>query len=321
MTFKYVPLPRFKSFEGYEFRIQLPSRSIVFVWIYRPPPSTKNKLTFPMFMEEFPDLIDSYASEKQQVVFLGDINFHYDSTTDNYVKTLKAMLSERNLQQVVDQPTHKNKHILDWLIKRDDDDSVNAIQVFDKALSDHFVVYFNILNASIPAEKKTVTSRKLKEINHRQLSQDMRSIQTSPDDDPTDLVSKYNTGLEQLLDKHAPEKTRVTTARQSAPWLNDEIKLLKQQRRQAERSWWKDNITIKRQIYQHHCQLMKRAIDAAKKEYYRSRITSCTTSKALYQVTNTLSGKEKATSLPEHIPKQQLPDHFCAYFHDKVSRI
>ena len=99
------------------------------------------------------------------------------------------------------------------------------------------------------------------------------------------------------------------------------IKLLKQQRRQAERSWRKDNITIKKQIYQHHCQLVKRAIDAAKKEYYRSRITSCTTSKALYQVTNTLSGKEKATSLPEHIPKQQLPDHFCAYFHDKVSSI
>ena len=23
----------------------------------------------------------------------------------------------------------------------------------------------------------------------------------------------------------------------------------------------------------------------------------------------------------EHIPKQQLPNHFCAYFHDKVSRI
>ena len=136
----------------------------MFVGIYRPPPSTKNKLTIPMFMEDFPDLLDSYASEKQQVVFLGNINFHYDSTTDNYVKTLKAMLNERNLQQVVDQPTHKNKHILDWLIKRDDDDSVNAIEVFDKALSDHFLVYFNILNASIPAEIKTVTSRKLKEI-------------------------------------------------------------------------------------------------------------------------------------------------------------
>ena len=51
MTFKCVPLPRFKSFEGYEFRIQLPSRSIVFVGIYRPPPSTKKKLTIPMFMD------------------------------------------------------------------------------------------------------------------------------------------------------------------------------------------------------------------------------------------------------------------------------
>ena len=58
MTFKCVPLLRFKSFEGYEFRIQLPSRSIVFVGIHRPPPSTKNKLTIPMFMEEFPDLLD-----------------------------------------------------------------------------------------------------------------------------------------------------------------------------------------------------------------------------------------------------------------------
>ncbi|GFR84543.1 ATP-dependent DNA helicase [Elysia marginata] len=149
LTFKNNSLTKFKSFEGYELRL----RSIKLIAIYRPPPSKKNKFTTAVFLDEFEDLIDSYVTE-QQIILLGDTTFHYDSTTDNYVKKLKTMLNNRNLHQAIDEPTHIKTHTLDWLILREDDTSIYGIQVSDKALSDHFVITFTIPIDRPKVEKK-----------------------------------------------------------------------------------------------------------------------------------------------------------------------
>ncbi|GFS16373.1 ATP-dependent DNA helicase [Elysia marginata] len=154
LTFINTPLTKFKSFEGYELRLQHPTRSIKLIAIYRPPPSKKNKFTTAVFLDEFEDLIDSYLTDQQQIILLGDINFHYDSTTDNYVKKLKTMLNNRNLRQAIDEPTHIKTHTLDWFILREDDTSIYGIQVADKDLSDHFVITFTIAIGRPKVEKK-----------------------------------------------------------------------------------------------------------------------------------------------------------------------
>ena len=97
-----------------------------------------------MFIEEFCDLLDNYLITNDHLVLLGDINLHYDSEVEFYAQKMKTCLRNRNLTQLINEPTHIKNHILDWVIVRDDDDLVQNIEVSDKCLSDHYVVSFNI---------------------------------------------------------------------------------------------------------------------------------------------------------------------------------
>ncbi|GFS26255.1 polypeptide N-acetylgalactosaminyltransferase [Elysia marginata] len=103
---------------------------------------------------------------------------------------------------------------------------------------------------------------------HQELSNDLKAIaiKHSPNDTSTSLVEKYNATPEKLLEKHAPLKART-----SAPWINADVKLQKQQQRQAERAWRKEKTTVKRQIYQYYHKRVKKAINNAKRDYYRSK--------------------------------------------------
>ena len=56
-------------------------------------------------------------------------------------------------------------------------------------------------------------------------------------DDPDEFAALFDNILGSLLDRHAPVKHKNTTNRSCVPWMNDEIKLAKRQRRKAERKW------------------------------------------------------------------------------------
>ena len=57
-------------------------------------------------------------------------------------------------------------------------------------------------------------------------------------DDPDELAtSLFDSTLRSLLDRHAPVKHKNTTSGPYVPWMKDEIKLAKRQRRKAERKW------------------------------------------------------------------------------------
>ncbi|GFR89728.1 RNA-directed DNA polymerase from mobile element jockey [Elysia marginata] len=161
-------------------------------------------------------------------------------------------------------------------------------------------------------EKKTVTSRNIKQLDHEELSNDLKAIaiEHSPNDTSTSLKEKYNATLEKLLEKHAPLKAKTITDRISAPWINADVKLQKQQRRQAERAWRKEKTTVKRQIYKYHHKRVKKTINNAKRDYYRSKILSCSTSKALFRLTSTLGARSKRTPLPDQI----TDDNFLTVF-------
>ena len=76
--------------------------------------------------------------------------------------------------------------------------------------------------------------------------------------DSSDLLHSYNSGLREVLDKHAPLRHRRITDRSSAPWLTVQVKEAKQQRRCAERRWRKSGLTVHRQIFIHHREKVKK---------------------------------------------------------------
>jgi hypothetical protein len=51
------------------------------------------------------------------------------------------------------------------------------------------------------------------------------------------LVDCYNTTLADLLDNHAPLKTKTVTVRPQVAWYSEEVRVAKRERRRAERKW------------------------------------------------------------------------------------
>ena len=58
-----------------------------------------------------------------------------------------------------------------------------------------------------------------------------------PPSDLDKLVDCYNTTLVDLLDRHAPLKTKTVTVRPQVPWYSEEMREAKRERRRLERKW------------------------------------------------------------------------------------
>ena len=306
----------FRTFELCRLHVKLPGQTITIIALYRPTPSKKNKLTVAMFMPEFTDLLDELANSCPKLVILGDINLHFDSSTDRNVRKLKTQLSTLGLVQPVNEPTHRLGHTLDWVIASDSL-SIHELAVENKLISDHFTISFS-LNLQKPGPvKRDVTSRDLRRVDLASFRADLRSLQFDEDD----LAGSYNSRVGEVLDRHAPLATRRVTDRPSAPWLTLEVKRARQLRRQAERRWHKTKLTVHRQIYDYHRRQVNDLVRKLKTDFTTSKIENSTSCKELYRVSNALLGKQKDKTYPTNIKVDDLPDTFCDYFINKIASI
>ena len=74
-----------------------------------------------MFTEQLPDL--NYINYLPGFVCLvGDMNIHFDNPLQSLTKQTLTTLSLYDLVQVINKPTHRCGHIIDWVIVRPDDD-------------------------------------------------------------------------------------------------------------------------------------------------------------------------------------------------------
>ena len=121
-----------------------------------PPPSRQNKLTNTMFLEQFSDLLESYVSCDRLFV-VGDLNVHFDKLSDPSTSALNVVLDNLRLHQLVNVPTHRSGHTLDWLITNRATDVLD-LTVVDMLLSDHFVISFDLLLRKPVREKRKIIS-------------------------------------------------------------------------------------------------------------------------------------------------------------------
>ena len=275
-----------ESFESCETQVNYAGQSLTVICLYRPLPSKTNQLKTTQFMWEFPELLEYLATRCQKLVVLGDINLHFDSNSDPNVKSLKSLFPNPS-----PRPTHQRAnsfnrrgYTLDCMIATEDI-SIRDIEAVDKLLSDHFVVSFNF-NLRKP------TSRDIRK-------SDLNAFKPNggaPQLDSSDLLHSYNSGLREVLDKHALLRNRRITDRPSAPWLTLQTKEVKQQRSRAEPHWRQSALTVHRQIFTHHREKVKKLFLHAKNNYVSNKIESSSSCKDLFHITDQLSGKKSAPS-------------------------
>ena len=136
----------FTSFEAVELQLSINKLSAKCICLYRLHKVLHKvkhtKVNFPIFLSEFTDHLSNYASSTVDVSILGDFNLHYDNSSDSYVKRTNSVLSDFGFSQLVDRPTHKLNHILDWVVVCKDKTLIIYDDVIEyPGLSDHFAIF------------------------------------------------------------------------------------------------------------------------------------------------------------------------------------
>jgi len=237
-SLKIKRLPRFqaKSFENYQMTVMSSGTSLRIAIIYRLHPTKKNGIKTGDFFREFSEFVDTLATNNGHLLILGDFNIHWDSHSNADTKNLSDILQSANLTQHVTERTHKHGHILDLVISRDDDNLINEVSV-SSMLSDHFLVNIDVSLQKPSVPTKTMSYRKYRSIDKDAFANDLRAshLIIDPPNDLDQLVDLYNNTLIDLIDKHAPLKSKEMPIRSLVPWFNKDIQAAKRHRRCCER--------------------------------------------------------------------------------------
>ena len=116
------------SFEVVQASITLQHYTLHFFCLYLPPPNRQNNPTDTMFTEQLPDLLDYitlhniHYNVPGYACLVGDLKIHFDNPLQSLTKQTLTTLSLRSLVQVINKPTRKCSHIIDWFVVRPDDD-------------------------------------------------------------------------------------------------------------------------------------------------------------------------------------------------------
>ena len=316
----------YRSFEYVNYLITCSSKSIHLIVIYRPPPSQHNNLTVSLFFQEFGSFLESIAILPNQLIIVGDFNFHLDSIYDINTVRLQCILDSFNLKQHVKEPTHASGHILDLIITRASDETVKNVSILDPLISDHFAVLFqSSCFIKKPYARKEIAYRKLKSIDKDQLVNDITSSSLMNFDqynDASSLADLYEESLKSLVEHHAPLKHRIVTIRPMAPWYSDEIRVEKSKRRRLERRWRKSRLTIDRQLYVNQCSTVNSLIHQSRITFYTNTINeNKNNQRVLFSTVSKMLNLKADKKLPSFTNAASLAEKFVEYFENKITII
>jgi DNA-directed RNA polymerase subunit F len=314
----------FSSFEHLEVLITAASKTVRLIVLYRAPPSQKNRQNSGIFFEEFSEMMDSNIFQSGNLLITGDFNFHPNDEHHPDTTRLASILSSYNLKQHINVPTHKLGNTLDLVITRLDESTVDNINVTNPDISDHFMIQMELLMTKPLPASKVLSYRKMKAINICEFKNDIQNSEmySAPAIAVSALVDQYNSVLTELLDKHAPIKTKTVTSRPTCPWYNAEIAEAKRTRKKAERRWKRTKLVVHQDMYKSLKHGVNSLIEKSKREYYQGLVNdNSNNSKKLYKVVNTLLNKTNEQHLPSHDSAKEVANRFGNYFHDKIVKI
>ena len=270
-------------------------------------------------------LEESVNTDKGTLILTGNFNIHMDDLTHSDTNTFMDTVEGLDLRNYVNFLTHKLNHHLDLFIDSISSPILTEVKCGFMLLDHNFV--HALINLTKPmAPKQEVMYRKLKNIDHSKIDQDLSDIvQQSThlhNPSPDELVSFYNDNLKKLLDQHAPLKTKLLTFSHSQPWFNEKIKaeiILRGHKEQALRqnptkyNYW---------TFYHQRRHVTNIIKTAKKQHYINAIQENKDNiKNLYAITNKLLFWKEPLPLPDMDNPEKLAISFSDFFDEKIRKI
>ena len=251
-----------------------------------------------MFTEQIHDLLDYVNNLPGYVCLVCDINIHFDNPLQSLTKQTLTTLSLCNIVQVINKPTHRCGHIIDWVIVRPDDDIHKKSTVADSFESDYYCTksYFNVAVSKPSTLYRTV--RNIATIDRPSFIVVLSSVSEFSS---VEFANQFYDVWRTVLDKHATHSLRKAISHNSSPWLEsirEERFIAKSERRQAERKWKNTKLTIFKDLYRQAKHKLSKLVHTAKCKFYTERIALASSSKELHQIVSTLSNGHPPKTLP-----------------------
>ena len=120
--------------------IKLAGKSINLYVIYRPPPSSENRVSCESFLDEIGTLLENSVIDPRPLLITGDFNFHVDNKSDVDANNFSDLLESFNLCQHVMESTHCAGHTLVLIISRNSENILNSLNVVDVPISDQMAL-------------------------------------------------------------------------------------------------------------------------------------------------------------------------------------
>ena len=314
-----------KTFEHMELEIQMNAKTITFLLIYRPEPSSKNKYTMFEFFTEFTDFLAHYQTYQHETIITGDFNFHLNKPNDAKVVQFNNILEMFDLVQHVTSPTHKDGNTLDLVLTRRE--TILRDCVVSDLLSDHNCIRFNINLKRRKNPKKIITFRKTRSMNIPEFKTDVKQHLSQSVCHPDrsiylkNLVELYKSSAD-IFDKHAPLETKTVTLRKPTPFVNADIKHLKTTKRKAERKWRKTGLENDWNDFKEKRNSFNELLNQLRSNDLRSKIQQTKgNSKAMFKVLNASLNRKPELPLPPHSNEVHLADEFNQFFDQKIKMI
>ncbi|PFX29714.1 putative RNA-directed DNA polymerase from transposon X-element [Stylophora pistillata] len=308
------------SFEFSEWILKTTNRSIRIVAVYRPPNSSAS-----VFLDEFSSYLENIVMCPEPLIIAGDFNFHMDLVHSNCAIRFKELLETFSLSQHVTMSTHISGHILDLIITRSTSDLILGPINVTLPISDHFFVECFIRFPSSSISTKSVSYRRLKNIDIDAFKSDITSSVLCSDthwSNLGDLSKQYSSTLTEILDKHAPIKTKTLVTRAKIPWFNADVLQFKRIRRKAERKALKSGLSSDWLAYRKICNRYSALLKSTRASYYSDLIGQCAgDSGKLFKLVSFLCKGPNVNDLPPHDDPVLLANKFGEFFVKKIELI
>ena len=123
-----------------------------------------------------------------------------------------------------------------------------------------------------------------------------------------ELVECYNTTLAQALDRHAPLRTKVISSRPLVPWFNEEVKVARGEKRQAERMWRRSKCNEDMLKYKTKKNTANDVMNEARRQFYENFIEENSSNQSdLFKAVKKLLGQDDSNDIfPPHDDKGKL---------------
>jgi Endonuclease-reverse transcriptase len=255
------------------------------------------------FLNDFQILVSLAATTSHEFLITGDFNLHLDDYQKSQTNQFLSVLDSFNLVQLVTFPTHHDAHTLDLIITTAD--SSPKISYSRISPSDHFPVYSQLSIQPLP-KSSLLTEISFICFDAKSIPHFVRDIFSSTlihqaPSSLSELVNCYNTTLTDILDKHAPLKTKRIHSKSPNPRFTSKLRALKTSCHFLQKIWARSRSAFDLQCLRSATNKYHAAIIKAKCSFHASVSSNITNPHKLWTTFNKILHRKISNSLP-HLP-------------------